>query len=66
METKKTTISSSKENVITLRDIVELFLNNWYWFVVSAVACVAMAWVYLSATPPLYQRTAVMLVKGDS
>ena len=29
METKKTTISSSKENVITLRDIVELFLNNW-------------------------------------
>ena len=66
METKKTTTSSPKENVITLRDIVELFLNNWYWFAASAVACVAMAWIYLSATPPLYQRTAVMLVKGDS
>ena len=66
METKKTTTSSPKENVITLRDIVELFLNNWYWFAASAVACVVMAWIYLSATPPLYQRTAVMLVKGDS
>ena len=66
METKKTTTSSPKENVITLRDIVELFLNNWYWFAASAVACVAMAWIYLSATPPLYQRMAVMLVKGDS
>lgn len=65
MENKKVS-DSPKENVITLRDIVELFLNNWYWFVISAVLCVAAAWIYLSAISPVYQRTAVMLVKGDN
>ena len=65
MENKKVS-DSPKENVITLRDIVELFLNNWYWFVISAVLCVAAAWIYLSAISPVYQRTAVMLVKSDN
>lgn len=65
MENQKVT-TSPRENVITLRDIVELFLNNWHWFAISAILCVAIAWIYLSAVSPVYQRTAVMLVKSDN
>lgn len=65
MENQKAT-TSPKENVITLRDIVELFLNNWHWFAISAVLCVAAAWLYLSSVSPVYQRNAVMLVKSNN
>lgn len=55
-----------KEDLVTLRDVIELFLKNWYWFVLSAVVCTALGWGYLSTLSPVYQRAAVMLVKGDN
>lgn len=66
METKQTANSSAGENVITLRDIVELFLGKWYLFALSVVLCVLIAWVYLASVSPVYQRSAVMLVKNES
>ena len=66
METHKAADSKRTENVITLRDILELFLNNWYWFITSVVLCLVVAWLYLSAVSPVYQRAAVMLVKSDN
>ena len=66
METKQTASSSTGENVITLRDIIELFLGKWYLFAISVVLCVIIAWVYLASVSPVYQRSAVMLVKNES
>ena len=54
------------EGGITLRDIVELIFDNWYWIVLSVAVCVSVAWIYLAMQIPLYKRSAVMLVKAEN
>lgn len=48
---------------ITLRDVVELIIANWYWFAISVIVCVSAAYLYARTLVPVYQRQAVMLVK---
>ena len=48
---------------ITLRDVVELIIANWYWFAISVIICVSVAYLYTRTLVPVYQRQAVMLVK---
>ena len=54
------------EDLISLREIIDMFLFNWKWFVLSVVFCVAIGTLYLKTKPNIYQRQAVMLVKDDS
>ena len=53
------------ESMLSLRDILDIFVYNWKWFVVSAIICVALGRLYLATQPKIYQRQAVMLVKDD-
>ena len=48
---------------ISLRDVVELIIANWYWFVLSVLICVSIAYLYVQTLTPVYQHQAVMLVK---
>jgi capsular exopolysaccharide synthesis family protein len=52
--------------MFSLRDLLDTFLVNWKWFLLSAIVCVAVARVYLASKLFLYQRQAVMLVKDDA
>lgn len=54
------------EGGITLRDIVEMVLANWYWFVLSVLLCVGGVYLYLATLSPVYQRQAVMLIKVEN
>ena len=66
METKSTDSQKpTQEEFITLRDLIELFLSRWYWFVLSVVVCLAIAWVYVASISPVYMRSAAMLVKSE-
>ena len=55
--------SEMNENVLSLRDIVDMVLKNWYWFFLSIILCGAVAVYYLGSTSPTYMRTATVLVK---
>ena len=48
------------EGGINLRDVVELIIANWYWFVLSVLVCVGSAYFYVLTIQPVYQRQAVM------
>lgn len=50
---------------LTLGDILNLILSNWYWFVISIILCVSCAWLYTRLSAPVYQRTATVLVKDS-
>ena len=63
---QETKNEKKNEGGITLRDIVELIFDNWYWIVLSIAVCVSVAWLYLAMQTPLYKRTAVMLVKSEN
>ena len=63
---QETKNEKKNEGGITLRDIVELVFDNWYWIVLSVAVCVSVAWIYLAMQTPLYKRSAVMLVKAEN
>ena len=51
---------------INVKDLAYLCLAKWYWFVVSVVVVVGAAALYLLTTPPVYTRSASLLIKEDS
>ena len=54
------------EEMFSLRDVLDTFLDNWKWFVLSVIVCVGLARLYLASCSYVYQRQAVMLVKDDA
>lgn len=48
---------------ITFYDVLRMVLSNWYWFALSITLCYLLAAFYIHRTPPIYQRTATVLVK---
>ena len=53
------------EDMISLREIFDIFYYNWKWFVLSALICLGLSRLYLATKPNVYQRQAVMLVKDE-
>ncbi|POY38106.1 tyrosine protein kinase [Flavobacterium alvei] len=54
-----------QEDDIHLRAILEKYLIHWYWFVLGALLCLSVAYVYLRYTIPQYQASTTILVKDD-
>ena len=54
------------DDMLSLRDILDIFLANWKWLLLSAIVCVVLARVYLASQLFVFQRQAVMLVKDDA
>ena len=54
------------EEMFSMRDMLDTVLDNWKWFVLSAIVCVGLARLYLASRSYVYQRQAMMLVKDDN
>lgn len=54
------------DDFIRIQDLFYLCLNKWYWFVISLAVTVGVAIIYLLTTPPVYTRSATLLIKEDS
>ena len=54
------------DDFIRLQDLMYLCLARWRWFVLSLVVTLGIATYYLLSTPPVYQRTASLMIKEDS
>lgn len=54
------------DDFLRIQDLFYLCLNKWYWFVISLVITLGVAIIYLLKTPPVYTRTASLLIKEDS
>ena len=57
---------SQEGEAFSLRDILDIFLNHWKWFLFSAIVCLALSQLYLATKSRIYQRQAVILVKEDA
>lgn len=57
--------ANSGQPEISTKDLIFIFLNNWYWFVVSVIVCCAAAYLYLSATAPVYRSESCLIIKQD-
>lgn len=66
MNTEQETISRrEEENGLNLMDLLRIGLANWYWFVLSVVVSMGIAFLYLKSTPYVYTRTASVLIKDE-
>ena len=46
-----------------IRTILDVLLAKWYWFVLSVIVCLGMAYVYMETVPTVYKREAIVLLK---
>ena len=58
--------SQNSQDFIRIQDILYLCLAKWHWFVLSLTLCLGVAVAYLLRTPPVYTRSASILIKDDS
>ena len=54
------------DDFIRIQDLFYLCLGKWYWFVISLAVTIGVAVIYLLTTPPVYTRSASLLIKEDS
>ena len=54
------------DDFIRLQDLFYLCLARWYWFAISLLVTLGVAVVYLLTTPPVYTRSASLLIKEDA
>lgn len=66
MTETRTTSGRPADDFIRIQDLWGLFIPKWYWFVLSVAIAVSVAVLYLLSTPPVYTRTASILIKDDS
>ena len=68
MATQNNIASKPKQadDFIRIQDLFYLCVNKWYWFVISLAVTIGIAIFYLLTTPPVYTRSASLLIKEDS
>ena len=54
------------QDSIRIQELLFLCLAKWHWFVISLIVCMGVAVAYLLRTPPVYTRTASILIKESS
>lgn len=53
------------ENIVSLRDLWDIFLEHWRWFALSAALTLSLAMIYIIITPPQYTRSTSILIKDN-
>lgn len=48
------------------KELFYLCLTKWRWFAVSVLLCTGLAAFYILCTPPIYTRSAFLMVKEDT
>lgn len=54
------------DDALSLKDLWAMCWARKFWFVLSLTLSLGLATLYLLITPPVYKRTATLLIKDDS
>ncbi len=58
--------SNEEPSVIQLTDIIHIIKKNWYWFIISVVLSLCLAFFYIQKKAKIYERKALVLVDDRS
>ena len=58
--------AQDNENAISIKDLVFIVLNNWFWFVISAVLCLVISAFIYKSKPKAFTDTATILLRDDN
>ena len=62
----QTNNSSDSESTISIRDLVFIVINNWYWFALSIFVCLLIAGIVFKTKPKEYECRSTIMVRQDS
>lgn len=65
MSSNNTQQNQGNGDVIQLKDILNMCIAKWYWFVIAVVICVSAAFLHVRRTQPQYARSAKVLIKSE-
>ncbi|MDE7026085.1 MAG: AAA family ATPase, partial [Paramuribaculum sp.] len=65
-ETIENTPKTTSAAQVKISDVVFLTLKRWPWLLLSLVVCVGAAVLYVLRTPPMYTRSASIVIKSSS
>lgn len=54
------------DDSLRMKELFHLCLARWRWFAVSVLLCTGLAVLYILCTPPVYTRSAFLMVKEDA
>ncbi len=57
--------SEEKEDLISLMEIATLFIKHWKWIVVGLLLALAVAFIYLRYTTPVYEVASSVVLKEE-
>ena len=57
--------AQQNESMISVRDLIFLVLNNWYWFVISVLVCLIVAAFVYKAQPKTYTASGTIMVRDN-
>lgn len=55
-----------EKQLVKISDVISLTLHNWPWLVLSVIVCLCIGFFYVTRNPPVYSRTAEILIKNDT
>ena len=58
--------STPGAGALSVKGILGFLLRNWYWFIISLGVSLGLAWLKIQKTPPVYYRSASILIKSDA
>jgi uncharacterized protein involved in exopolysaccharide biosynthesis len=56
---------NENEHSFTIRDLIFMVLNNWWWFVISVFVCFVVAGFYYKSQPKTYSASGTILVRDE-
>lgn len=57
---------SESTDIITIREILEICLHKWCWFLISILVCLIGSYFYVKSRPNIYRSEAIIMIKTDS
>ncbi len=57
--------NGSSNQPIDFREEAAKYLKHWYWFLLSIIICLAIAFIYLRYTPSIYSAKSKILIKDS-
>lgn len=58
-----TTTAESSGSEVNINEVIKPYLSKWYWFVISLLIALILAFVFIKFTAPVYEVKSSVLVK---
>lgn len=57
--------TNNSQDEINLRELLNKYLRNWYWFVVSVLICLSLAVLYICRKTPVYNVSSTIMIRDS-